>query len=71
MTDAYQFWVPFNLTYGPWYRATFSSKGQMVTAVVQPDMEPGRFFWSIRFPAYNPKPYTGDPNKPAKIGRPK
>jgi len=60
----YQLWQPFNLVYGPWYRAEFKVGSQTVTAVVQPDMEPGRYFWSVRFPAYNPKPYSGDPNTP-------
>lgn len=61
---SYQVWVPFNNVYGPWYRFQVRIGTQMIICVVQPDMDNQSFFWSVRFPAYNPKPYSGDPNTP-------
>lgn len=51
-------WTPFNASYGTWYRLGCERKGlrsdvkvasgKVATVLVQPDMEPGRWYWSIR-----------------------
>lgn len=68
-------WHAFNQTYGPWYemkevKAAISvdlkHKGHVVTAIVQPDMDKGAWYWSVKFHAYKPKPAHSDDNKELK-----
>lgn len=71
-------WEPFNHTYGPWFQLRALGKdgvsvalthaGRRAEAVVQPDMNRQRWYWSVRFAAYRPRP--SKPGKPKKIPLP-
>lgn len=61
-------WVAFNHSFGPWYRLQderngmsrdLSSGGRNVSVVVMPDMSKVRWYWTVKFFAYNPKNSRG------------
>lgn len=69
-------WEPFNASYGPWYRMRGIGKdgvsialkhaGRGAEAIVQPDMDRGSWYWSVKFKAYRPRL-----NKEPEPGKPK
>ena len=52
------YWVPFNKAFGTWYRLECTRKGMSsdvkvasgkgASVMVQPDLEKGRWYWSVR-----------------------